>query len=502
MAQLRVRAHYTQNPDYEYDTRLVRINLDEERERDLQRDKGFIISEPQSIKKDLKSPYSPFSTKFGQSLSDVNAYANRYKCECGYLTSRLYLGIECPICNTKVRYFGDDFSKFGWICLKDPYYIIHPNLFKSIQFLIGAQKLDDIIKPIDEKDEDGNDIENKEPPKDNPYHGIGMMGFKDHFVEILEYFYAKSPNKKEYFDDIMANLSKVFTQSIPVYTTLLRPFKVDGTSLFFEGTNANYNMMAKLAAVINKDELNIFRKKKSKNQALYDMQFQYNDLYAELERTLAQKKGTIRTLFGGRYNFSARSVIVPDQTLRLDEVKLPYHALCELLQQSIVNILQKTYSILYSEAYKIWYKAQVTHSDVVENIINTIIKSYPRGIPVLINRNPTISYGGIMQMYVVGINHNFTMSVPLRILKPLAADFDGDTLNIMYLINKDFIEAAEQTINPRNAMMISRNDGMFNDQVNHQRDILINCNTMIYLSRDKYTPEQRAKIKALQEKSA
>ena len=101
-------------------------------------------------------------------------------------------------------------------------------------------------------------------------------------------------------------------------------------------------------------------------------------------------------------------------------------------------------------------------------------------------------------MHVIGINMNYTTSVPLRILKPLAADFDGDTLNIMYLINKDFIDAAERVMNPRNAMQISRNDGMFNSDVNHAKDILINCNSMIQLSRDKYSAKQLEMIKQLQ----
>ena len=36
----------------------------------------------------------------------------------------------------------------------------------------------------------------------------------------------------------------------------------------------------------------------------------------------------------------------------------------------------------------------------------------------------TIAYGGILRCRVVGINMNYTMSISLLILKPLAADFD------------------------------------------------------------------------------
>ena len=51
---------------------------------------------------------------------------------------------------------------------------------------------------------------------------------------------------------------------------------------------------------------------------------------------------------------------------------------------------------------------------------------HKRGIPLLINRNPTINYGSILQMFCVGMNkdldHDYTMSLPLQILPLLAAD--------------------------------------------------------------------------------
>ena len=61
---------------------------------------------------------------------------------------------------------------------------------------------------------------------------------------------------------------------------------------------------------------------------------------------------------------------------------------------------------------------------IIRQIIEGIIKSSGRGIPVLINRNPTINYGGILQMYCSGISTGYTMLVPLQILEGLAADFD------------------------------------------------------------------------------
>lgn len=278
MSDLNIKYSYPRNDEYDYESRLERINLDDERKNDIKTNNGFVILRSQSIKKDLKDHDSIFSDRYGQTLQDVNPFADRYKCECGNLTSRINHGLTCPLCGTKVKYVDDNFGYFGWICLKDPYHIIHPNLFKSIEFFIGASKLNNILKPIDEKDEDGFDME-IDRSKLDLYDGIGMLDFKEKFREIMDYYLLKSPDKKEYYDDILANYDKIFVQSIPVYTTHLRPFRIEGESFFFEGTNAIYNILVRLASSINKDDLKMNRKRKPKNQLLYDLQLKFNELY-------------------------------------------------------------------------------------------------------------------------------------------------------------------------------------------------------------------------------
>lgn len=73
-------------------------------------------------------------------------------------------------------------------------------------------------------------------------------------------------------------------------------------------------------------------------------------------------------------------------------------------------------------------------------------------------------------------------------------DFDGDVLNIMLIINREFFIRANEIFNPRNSMYISRNDGKFNDQVNHKKDTIINGNTLLHLGDHIYTEEDRNMI--------
>ena len=81
----------------------------------------------------------------------------------------------------------------------------------------------------------------------------------------------------------------------------------------------------------------------------------------------------------------------------------------------------------YNEAYIFLDSNRRYENPIIRQIIESLIASEKRGLPVIINRNPTIMYGGILQMFCVGISSAYSLLVPLEILRGLAADFDGDS---------------------------------------------------------------------------
>ena len=386
---VRISLQYPHNDKFDYTTELVRLNLDKERENDIHNGKGFIIDQPKSIKKDIKLQGGIFSNRYGSTLQDDDSFADRYRCDCGLTRGSINHGEICPSCGTMVKYKDDDMSIFGWIVLKK-FYVIHPNLYRSLEAFIGTQRMNRIIEPDIQVNSDGIEIEIGPDPKkkDEPFRGKGIPYFKDHFDEIMDFYLSIYPQKKNYYDDIMRHKDIVFTQSIPVFTTLLRPTKLDNAgSLKYEKTNENYNLLAHLVYQANNDKLVPDRQKKNKYEVLYDIQVEFNALYTELKEILEGKKGDLRSSIGGRYSFSSRSVIRQDVHLMPDQVKLPYHGLCELLQQVIINILVRTYNFSYADAYKKWYKAQIGFDQIVYDIIDGLIKDSDGGLPVLINRN-------------------------------------------------------------------------------------------------------------------
>lgn len=513
-----IRFTYANDPKFDTDVHVEIINLDEERVKDMNSGKGMIIAHKQSLKSNVeKNRNSIFSPMFfGKNLGDVGSpLESDYKCPCGYVSGHLFNGSVCPKCKQKVRKVETAFDKYGWIVIRN-YYLIHPNLYRTLETFLGAKILNDICMPLIDLDKNGLTIVKEQMLKsvaksgkkklikdtkaslENPFAGIGMIEFHDRFDEIMTYYYNKaSKQKKEVYEHIMRNRDKVFTSSVPVYSLQLRPYEISDNKFALEGANKFFNMMASHANFINKQDVAFQNNKKSKSVLLYKMQSCWNEIYSLTEKRLSGKKGDIRECMSYRSNFSVRNIMTPATDLEMDEIRLPYAACIELLRLRIIAILKKTHGYSYAQAYAAWYNAKLVPTAEMKNLMMQIIKDSPYGgLPVTFNRNPTIAYGSILFMKCVGINDHYACSVNSLILKLIAGDYDGDTISIFYLMNHDIIMRCMINLDPVNAMVLSKNDGKFNDDVNLQTEALITLNSFRQLA-TQYTPEEEDNINSL-----
>lgn len=300
MANIKFSLHYPFSDTYTYQTVLERLNLDEERKKDIANGRAYVILNSRGIKEDVKDIDGIFSSRFGKTLNDDHPFEDLYRCQCGHLMGKFNEGRTCDVCHTTVKFVDNDFGYFGYIVLRNPYYVIHPSLFMTLASFIGNEEFDNIIKIQSKKNEDGIEVEIKKPKKE-PFYGIGMMEFHDRFDEIMEYYYntkCKSPSKLERYNDLMRDRDKIFTQSIPVFTTLLRPYKIEGGEMHYESTNAIYKILASNATKINSDSLTMNRNKKTKNELLYDFQMKVKELFNEINKILSGKKGSGIRIYG------------------------------------------------------------------------------------------------------------------------------------------------------------------------------------------------------------
>ena len=407
--------------------RLVKLNWDEECELDFITGKGFEITESAFKSKQKRSKYGIQSPLFSSDWSDDDAFAERYSCECGALRGRIYDTEECDICGSAVRFKDVDLKITGWIKLGE-YSVIHPIFYRLLMSVIGEKAFLEIIEYDKDITRNGHMI-NKHSAR-TPFKGIGISGFKERFEEIMNYYKDRKKNKLTVIDEIYKDKEMIFTSSIPVYSSVLRPSQFKGESFFFNSMDKKYNPIVNLAKLIKDKSLIERRRNKDwsdidENKILTMIQKKLIELCQLIFKQIDQRKGHIKwEVLGGKINYSARNVVIPDPELKANEVKLGYLTFLELYKYEIIAHIVKINNVSEHVAYEYWYKGTISYNNKLYEIMKYLLKKLkPR---LLINRNPTINYGSILLMKIASIKNTdvdeYTMSLPIQILTVLNAD--------------------------------------------------------------------------------
>ena len=440
-----------------------RVNWDVLFYDDIANNNGFIITEPATITLDgkiNKTMYGPNSPLFGTTYGDEQAFLERYRCKCGAFKGKQFEGEECPLCHTKIEAKETDIKITGWMSLGNNV-IINPYWYKIFIRLIGKKIFPEIITGIERVDTDGIrhrlvpgvDYESK-----TPFAAIGIDGFMERFDEIMDYYAKKKKDKKKDFEICKKEKSKVFTHHIPVYSTMLRPSSVTSDTFYYNGIDKQINPLFNLTQSIQDCE------PIEKEYLQQRIQERVNQMWEFNFELINHKEGFIRNkLIAGSLNYTSRCVIVPDPTLRVDEVDLPYQAFRVLYKYRIIYYIMKIDDIPLSKAFYRWknaYKFDPYVYDIMMHIVNT---EQPR---ILLNRNPTLNYYSMLLLRIRKVqkdDQRATLAVPLSILPGLNADFDGDILNMIAIFEDEFIRMF-RNFDPIEKYIISRTTGMLDNK--------------------------------------
>lgn len=443
---------------------VVRRNWDVDFYQDIISGDGFIITEPAIVSLDdskKKSMYGAQSPLFGTSYEDEQAFIERYRCKCGEFKGKLFEGEVCPICGSPVEHRGNNVKITGWISLGNDSKCINPYYYQLLVKLIGKKVFPDIINCRQKVDTDGNSsiasVDESDKIPSSPYMGIGIEGFKDDFVNIITYFASVKKNKADELMELIQDYDRVFTSHIPIYSTMLRPQSFTSDTFYFNSIDKHINTLFKLSDEV-KDCNPI-----EKPFILQRIQLRVNSMWDYNFDLISQKEGFIRDkLLGGSLNYSSRNVIIPQPNLRDNEVDLSYQTFRILFKYKIIFYLMQLNNMVLSRAYDKW-KRSFKFDFQVYNVMEYILeKEHPK---ILINRNPTLNYYSMLLMDIRKVKKDptdYCLSVPLSILPGLNADFDGDILNIIAIINPEVMKMFRK-FNPIERMIISRDSGLLNE---------------------------------------
>ena len=310
------------------------------------------------------------------------------------------------------------------------------------------------------------------------YYYYGIEDFYNNYQEILDYYYNLGGEKNPELYEYLKDRDEVFTDKIPVISIILRPAMRTADGLKLDDINIKYQGILKNVEILkDPDVIKIIR-----DLTIEQIQAQYMQLSEEIMDNIKSKEGLIRhQICGTRINFSARNIITPAKAgYKIDEIVVPYLTFLELYRFEIIHTIKELKNITYKEAELYWYKATTSLNEEVYKIMCEMIKTHEVG--VLLNRNPTIAVGSILYLRVAGIKHDYddnTLSIHNCILTGLAADYDGDVLNLVSIKDQETREVFKKTFSPVH-FLIDPNTGDFNNNYNLEKDQVLGLNSLLH----------------------
>jgi DNA-directed RNA polymerase beta' subunit len=446
-------------------------------------DPSSVIANPVSEKNGVFFEDGLYSESVFGSMNGLDV---EYRCKCRFMFGIHTDGMLCPKCSTTSQKCETVVSKRGWIDLEGVR-LIHPAMYFFLETYIGPTRFKKYLYERQKIDLNGNvyfPFEDEEPSQKEPAPeciSMGVDDFIDNLPLIMEiYKKFRGDDKKDVYDQIMANLDKIVITKIPIFSARLRPAMKVRDELIFDKTNVFYTQLLALSTETKK--LSSDNTGFIKGPMQGRMQQTLVNLFSALADTIGKKEGFIRSnMMGSRMNWSARCVITPHKTDReIDEVFLPYRTAVELLRLQIISVLRKVHDMSFSEAERYIEHAQNTFKEDVYNIIEELRIKSGGHFHILLNRNPTIAIGSILYMRVTKIKRDITdltMTISNNILLLVCGDYDGDVLNVFMLFNKHFHDHFKK-FSPRE-FIVNPNDGKFNHALNFSKDHTLGLTTLL-----------------------
>jgi DNA-directed RNA polymerase II subunit RPB1 len=241
---------------------------------------------------------------------------------------------------------------------------------------------------------------------------------------------------------------------LPVLPPRSRPFLVTDGIICDDDLTITYGEILKLNNNLGSENLSESRKNKYTQSLIFRIKTLFDNTQGKAKHTNSRpmkglkerfggKDGQIRNnLMGKRVDFSARTVIGPDPTLRLNEIAVPPYIADILSYPEYVNHfnLKELQQLVWDDG------ANVVERDSVKFLLKYALEGDKRyrffirvgdivhrklrdGDRVLLNRQPTLHKGSMLAKRIIR-REGKTIRMNLATTSTFNADFDGDEMNI------------------------------------------------------------------------
>lgn len=391
-------------------------------------------------------------------------FDNVPRCSCGALSMKMYKGVRCKKCDTVVEEIvTNNLDDKIWVRAPEGvpalmnikiWYQLQTYLqrssfkFNLLQWLTDPDykpKLTKMSAPI------------RKALQKLDEHGLNVRSYQffydnfDRYMEFLllnpEFNTRALERGPELYRLIMENRKDVWVQYVQIPNRALTIIeKSNGKQWVDASTPKLLKAVRRMVGIDNDENLRSKTSAKTKQSRTSKFLSEMAEYYGkEIDPNyLSKKYGLFRKhIDATRSHFSARFVVTAITELhRFDEVWLPWVGAMSLLGP---HIRSKLYKKGYSsnKVMAIMTKYQMVYNEEIHKIMTELIDESrapcgEKGIPILLNRNPTLKHGSIVLLRVTRIKtdpRDMSASTSGPIAPLYNGDFDGDTENFLLLLD-------------------------------------------------------------------
>tara|TARA_B100001057_G_scaffold463613_1_gene517866 strand:+ start:87353 stop:88837 length:1485 start_codon:yes stop_codon:yes gene_type:complete len=375
-------------------------------------------------------------------------------------------GKICPHCNSPVEdIFGSDINPVVWIRPPESIsYLCNPDIWSILQEHFSKSDTS-FISWFANKDYKYNpEHQAKIDNLRNAGFERGWEYFVNNYKDIITYLhqndYGKTGDSKlatqirrdAVFKLLVDNYDSTFTKYLPIPNRIA--FVTETTTAGKVVDPSQVECLDAIRAICSVSGANVPHSQRVIENRVFRFHEQISNYYkVNYKDIIGRKEGMSRHhVFGSRLEFTARGVITSiSNTHDYDECHMPWTMAIGLFRIHITNKLDKRGYTPRERSYKLSLAANHYDEEIAE-ILNELIEESPyatirsgkKGIPIVLQRNPTLDRLSAQLLYVTKFKsdnlEDNTIGLSVLVLKGPNADFDGDALNLLLITDRKLFE--------------------------------------------------------------
>lgn len=373
-------------------------------------------------------------------------------CQCGNIRGRYKLGVLCTSCLTNVEEpIKTEIDPLVWMAPpKRIRYLMPPMIWYMLTDKIKATGCSFVKWMTDPNYRPTGHLPPRLPWMLEQGHRRGYNYFVKNFDQVLKDLVfgdgRKKPNPTHVhlYELCMENRDKLFVKHIPIPSKVAFVIEESAGRRWADKTmNLAIDAVRRMQETEQAIDTLSLRSIESRITKILDSM---GEFYYEFLRKNWDGKTKIfrKHIFGARLHFTARAVITSLTVAHnKSELHFPWAMSLQLLKIHVANKLIQRGHSAESALSMINGHAYVYHPVIDEIFQELIRESKYMGLPVIFQRNPTLSRASAQLLFVTKIKPNpadNTISNSVIAIAGSNADYDGDQMNVTLLESNDLVE--------------------------------------------------------------